>query len=142
MKTTALRFTRISRSGKGLPDICGRARAAGVTSELITDNDILKMHERATATVDALRSGYATGPFFFECQTYRWKEHVGPNEDFKLGYRTKEQAQPWIDNDQVERLAALLPARRVAQRSNPRSMRRLRKRSPSRKRVRSRNSPN
>ncbi len=95
---------------QGLPDICGRARAAGVTAELITDNDILKMHERATATVDALRSGYATGPFFFECQTYRWKEHVGPNEDFKLGYRTKEQAQPWIDNDQVERLAALLPA--------------------------------
>jgi TPP-dependent pyruvate/acetoin dehydrogenase alpha subunit len=95
---------------QGLPDICGRARAAGVTSELITDNDILKMHERATATVDALRSGTATGPFFFECQTYRWKEHVGPNEDFKLGFRTKNEAQPWIDNDQVKRLAALLPA--------------------------------
>jgi TPP-dependent pyruvate/acetoin dehydrogenase alpha subunit len=95
---------------QGLPDICGRARAAGVTSELITDNDILKMHERATATVDALRSGTAAGPFFFECQTYRWKEHVGPNEDFKLGFRTKNEAQPWIDNDQVKRLAALLSA--------------------------------
>jgi TPP-dependent pyruvate/acetoin dehydrogenase alpha subunit len=96
---------------QGLPDICGRARAAGVTSELITDNDILKMHERATATVDSLRSGKVTGPLFFECQTYRWKEHVGPNEDYKLGYRTKEQAQPWIENDQVTRLAALLPAK-------------------------------
>jgi TPP-dependent pyruvate/acetoin dehydrogenase alpha subunit len=95
---------------QGLPDICGRAKAAGVTSELITDNDILKMHERAAATVDGLRKGTATGPFFFECQTYRWKEHVGPNEDFKLGYRTKDQAQAWIDNDQVKRLAALLPA--------------------------------
>jgi TPP-dependent pyruvate/acetoin dehydrogenase alpha subunit len=97
---------------QGLPDICGRAKAAGVTSELITGNDILKMHERAIATVDELRNGTATGPFFFECQTYRWKEHVGPNEDFKLGYRTQEQAQAWIDNDQVKRLAALLPARR------------------------------
>jgi TPP-dependent pyruvate/acetoin dehydrogenase alpha subunit len=95
---------------QGLPDICGRAKAAGVTSELITDNDILKMHERATATVDALRGGTASGPFFFECQTYRWKEHVGPNEDFKLGFRTKAEAQPWIDNDQVKRLAALLSA--------------------------------
>ena len=95
---------------QGLPNICGRAKAAGVTSELITDNDILKMHERAAATVDGLRKGTATGPFFFECQTYRWKEHVGPNEDFKLGYRTKDQAQAWIDNDQVKRLAALLPA--------------------------------
>ncbi|HUE16221.1 MAG TPA: thiamine pyrophosphate-dependent dehydrogenase E1 component subunit alpha [Planctomycetaceae bacterium] len=97
---------------QGLPDICGRAKAAGVTSELITGNDILKMHERAIATVDELRNGTATGPFFFECQTYRWKEHVGPNEDFKLGYRTQEQARAWIDNDQVKRLAALLPARR------------------------------
>lgn len=96
---------------QGLPDICGRARAAGVQSELITDNDILKMHDRASATVDALRDGVATGPFFFECQTYRWKEHVGPNEDFKLGYRTREQAEPWIENDQVKRLAELLPVR-------------------------------
>jgi len=100
---------------QGLPDICGRARAAGVTSELITDNDILKMYDRATATVDALRDGMVTGPFFFECQTYRWKEHVGPNEDFKLGYRTKEQAKTWIENDQVKRLAGLLPARRRKQ---------------------------
>jgi len=95
---------------QGLPDICGRAKAAGVTSELITDNDILKMHARAAATVAGLRKGTATGPFFFACQTYRWKEHVGPNEDFKLGYRTKDQAQAWIDNGQVKRLAALLPA--------------------------------
>lgn len=99
---------------QGLPDICGRARAAGVQSELITDNDILKMHDRATATVDALRDGMATGPFF-ECQTYRWKEHVGPNEDFKLGYRTREQAEPWMENDQVKRLAELLPARKRKQ---------------------------
>jgi TPP-dependent pyruvate/acetoin dehydrogenase alpha subunit len=62
-----------------------------------------------------LRDGMVTGPFFFECQTYRWKEHVGPNEDFKLGYRTKEQAKPWIENDQVKRLADLLPARRRKQ---------------------------
>ena len=100
---------------QGLPDICGRARAAGVQSELITDNDILKMHDRASATIDALRDGVATGPFFFECQTYRWKEHVGPNEDFKLGYRTREQAEPWIENDQVKRLAELLPARKRKQ---------------------------
>ena len=103
---------------QGLPDICGRARAAGVQSELITNNDILKMHDRATATVDALRDGVATGPFFFECQTYRWKEHVGPNEDFKLGYRTREQAEHWIENDQVKRLAELLPARKRKQIEN------------------------
>jgi TPP-dependent pyruvate/acetoin dehydrogenase alpha subunit len=95
---------------QGLPDICGRARAAGLPAELITDNNILTMHERATAAVNALREGAATGPFFFECRTYRWKEHVGPGEDFKLGFRTKTEAQPWIQNDQVKRVASLVPA--------------------------------
>jgi TPP-dependent pyruvate/acetoin dehydrogenase alpha subunit len=95
---------------QGLPDICGRARAAGLPAELIADNNILTMHERATAAVNALREGAATGPFFFECRTYRWKEHVGPGEDFKLGFRTKTEAQPWIDNDQVKRVASLVPA--------------------------------
>jgi len=95
---------------QGLPDICAKARAAGVPAERIAGNDILKMHERATAAVNSVRDGAAAGPFFFECETYRWKEHVGPNEDFKLGYRTQRDAQPWIDGDQVARVAALVPA--------------------------------
>jgi TPP-dependent pyruvate/acetoin dehydrogenase alpha subunit len=94
---------------QGLPDICSKARAAGVPAEHIAGNDILKMHERATAAVNAVRDGRAAGPLFFECQTYRWKEHVGPNEDFQLGYRAQCEAQPWIDNDQVGRVAALVP---------------------------------
>ena len=40
--------------------------------------------------------------------TYRWKQHVGPNEDFDLGYRSREEAEPWIKNDQVERIGSLL----------------------------------
>lgn len=40
--------------------------------------------------------------------TYRWKEHVGPNEDFHLGYRTAAEAKPWIDNDPVKRLGEKL----------------------------------
>jgi len=93
---------------QGLPDICARARAAGVPAERIGGNDILTMHERATAAVNSVRDGTAAGPFFFECETYRWKEHVGPNEDFKLGYRTPREAQTWIDGDQVARVAALM----------------------------------
>jgi TPP-dependent pyruvate/acetoin dehydrogenase alpha subunit len=57
--------------------------------------------------VNGLREG-RPGPFFFECQTYRWKEHVGPNEDFQLGYRSAAEAQTWIENDQVARIAALV----------------------------------
>jgi TPP-dependent pyruvate/acetoin dehydrogenase alpha subunit len=42
--------------------------------------------------------------------TYRWKEHVGPGEDFHLGYRSREEARPWMEGDQLLRLSALIPA--------------------------------
>lgn len=88
------------------PNICDRARSFGIPAERIED-DVLKVYERSNAAVGALRAGDA-GPFFFECLTYRWKEHVGPNDDFHLGYRTREEAEPWMRNDQVGRMGAML----------------------------------
>jgi TPP-dependent pyruvate/acetoin dehydrogenase alpha subunit len=87
-------------------NICERARSHGMPAEQI-DDDVLSVHERVSAAVRALRAG-ESGPFFFECMTYRWKEHVGPNDDFHLGYRTREEAEQWMQNDQVKRLAAML----------------------------------
>ena len=39
---------------------------------------------------------------------YRWKEHVGPYDDFHMGYRTEAEAQAWIDDDQLVKAGALL----------------------------------
>jgi TPP-dependent pyruvate/acetoin dehydrogenase alpha subunit len=72
---------------------------------------VIKIHERVKLAVDALRAGQP-GPYFFECMTYRWKEHVGPNEDYHLGYRSKDEAEPWIKNDQVGKIGALVPPAR------------------------------
>jgi TPP-dependent pyruvate/acetoin dehydrogenase alpha subunit len=41
-------------------------------------------------------------------------EHVGPGEDFALGYRTAEERQPWIDDDQLVRAENQLDADRSA----------------------------
>ena len=65
-------------------DLCAKARAFGIESELIRDNDVLALYEASRERVDKLRNGYP-GPFFLEVQTYRWKEHVGPGEDYGLG---------------------------------------------------------
>jgi TPP-dependent pyruvate/acetoin dehydrogenase alpha subunit len=60
-----------------------------------------------------MRGGDA-GPVLLECMTYRWKEHVGPNEDWALGYRDASEAAPWIANDQVARIGTQLdPAERA-----------------------------
>jgi TPP-dependent pyruvate/acetoin dehydrogenase alpha subunit len=89
-------------------NICERASAFGMPAERI-EEDVFRVYERARTAVQALRAG-ERGPFFFECLTYRWKEHVGPHDDFHLGYRTKEEAEPWFKNDQVKRLAEMLDA--------------------------------
>lgn len=51
--------------------------------------------------------------------TYRWKEHVGPGEDYSAGYRAPAEASPWISGDQVERMGRLLdaPQRRQIERA-------------------------
>jgi TPP-dependent pyruvate/acetoin dehydrogenase alpha subunit len=88
-------------------DICARAAALGLPAERIEDGDVLRIAERATAAADAMRGGDA-GPFFLECMTYRWKEHVGPGEDWNLGYRDREEAEPWMRDDQVVRMASAI----------------------------------
>ena len=91
-----------------IPNIWERVRAFGIPSERIENNDIFKINEKVSKIVKSLRSNKAEGPFFFECMTYRWKEHVGPGDDFHLGYRTKKEREPWVKNDQVQKLAKLL----------------------------------
>lgn len=90
-----------------LDNICDRVRAYGIPADRIDDNDVLKIYAQTKAAVSSLRTGQA-GPIFLECLTYRWKEHVGPNEDYHLGYRTKQEVESWLQNDQVQKIGMLL----------------------------------
>jgi TPP-dependent pyruvate/acetoin dehydrogenase alpha subunit len=92
------------------PDICARVRAYGIPAERIENNDVLYLSSRVHAVAPAIRGG--GGPCFLEVMTYRWREHVGPNNDYQLGYRDPEEAAPWIEGDQVRRLADLVEPRR------------------------------
>ncbi len=94
------------------PAICDRAIAHGVPAERIADNDVLELQGRAAEAIARVRAG--EGPRFIEVMTYRWQEHVGPGRDYHLGYRGEDEARPWMANDQVRRLAALVdPSRRA-----------------------------
>ncbi|HEV8723660.1 MAG TPA: thiamine pyrophosphate-dependent dehydrogenase E1 component subunit alpha [Candidatus Binatia bacterium] len=94
-----------------LANICERARVFGMPAEQIPGNDVLRIYERVSETVGQLRSG-DPGPFFFECLTYRLMEHVGPNDDFHLGYRSREEAEPWIVSDPVKRFGEQIESAR------------------------------
>jgi TPP-dependent pyruvate/acetoin dehydrogenase alpha subunit len=85
------------------PAICERARALGVPAERLDGNDMPALVGRAAALVKEVRNG--GGPAFFEIMTYRWREHVGPGEDYHLGYRTEAEAAPWQACDALPRMA-------------------------------------
>lgn len=82
-------------------NVCERVETYGISAQFVPGNDVLNIYRAAQKAVQAIRAG--DGPQFIECETYRWKEHVGPGEDFDLGYRTLEERQPWIDSDQIVR---------------------------------------
>ena len=87
--------------------LCERVATYGIPTHQIDDGDVFKLREIAADATAHIRRG--EGPVFIECRTYRWREHVGPNEDFEAGYRQRADLEPWVANDQVAALAAMLP---------------------------------
>lgn len=91
------------------PNYCERAASYGATAVKIPDNDVVQTCLKAGVAAQAIRSG-DSGPWFLEVETYRWREHVGPAEDWQLGYRSREEALRWIANDELLRIGAMLQA--------------------------------
>lgn len=93
--------------------LCERVATYGMPADLVEDQDVFRLRALATERVAAMRAG--GGPAFVECRTYRWREHVGPGEDYAAGYRSRDEVAPWQAADQVERVGALLdPEARAA----------------------------
>ncbi len=91
--------------------ICDIARAIGVPAVRVEDGCVLTIRAAAEAAVARLCAG--GGPELIEAAVYRWREHVGPNEDYDQGYRPAEEAAPWKDTDPMLRLAGHIdPAER------------------------------
>ncbi|WP_035691936.1 thiamine pyrophosphate-dependent dehydrogenase E1 component subunit alpha [Azospirillum halopraeferens] len=84
-----------------------RVATFGIAARRLESDDVFAVRAAAAQGVAALRAG--AGPVFLEVPTYRWREHVGPSEDYDAGYRSRDEAAPWMANDQVERVGALLP---------------------------------
>jgi TPP-dependent pyruvate/acetoin dehydrogenase alpha subunit len=95
------------RDRQSLADISGRATSYGIPAQRIEHNDVLQIYEQVRNAARMIRAGNV-GPVFFECVTYRWMEHVGPNRDYDAGYRSINEAQPWFQNDQIRRIGSLL----------------------------------
>ena len=101
------------RQPKGT-ELCERARAFKVPAQRIDGNDVNAVYNAARKAVADIRNG--NGPFFLECFTYRWREHVGPYFDHELGrtYRSREELEEWMKKCPVIRSGERLKAKGIA----------------------------
>lgn len=78
-------------------ELCDRVRAFKVTAQQIDGNDVLEVYRASQNAICELREG--RGPFFLECMTYRWREHVGPHFDHELNrtYRSRGEVESWME---------------------------------------------
>jgi TPP-dependent pyruvate/acetoin dehydrogenase alpha subunit len=87
--------------------LCDRVRTYGMPAYQIASGDVIEIRRVAAEAIAPIRSG-DHGPAFLECHTYRWREHVGPAEDYEAGYRGRAELAPWLERDQVLIMGARL----------------------------------
>lgn len=87
-------------------NFCERAESYRIPAVRVESGATLDIHAAAAQAVADMRGG--SGPRFIECLTCRWRDHVGPDEDRRLGYRPDSELDAWIARDEVRGLGARL----------------------------------
>ena len=92
-------------------DIYRRAECLSVPGYRVDGNNVIEVYRTAKNAVNNARKG--KGPSLIECRTYRWRGHVGPESDIKLGYRTQEELDEWMERCPVTNFELLLLERNI-----------------------------
>jgi len=85
------------------------AEPFSIESHRIEGNDVLQVYEAGQKAVDKCRKGQ--GPVFLELLTYRFRGHVGPDDNIQGSHtdiRPKEEVQKWVQNDPIKKFKSYL----------------------------------
>jgi len=77
-------------------NIAKKASGFGMPGFKIDGNDVLKVYQAVKKAIDNVRKG--KGPTLIECQTYRWRGHVGPDDNIQgihTDIRPKSELESW-----------------------------------------------
>ena len=93
-------------------DIMQHVRCYGIESTYIDDgHDVRKIADCTAGIVAAIRADHK--PRFLQIRTFRYKEHVGPGDDYDAGYRARAELLAWQAKDPLiydkERVAKFIP---------------------------------
>jgi len=92
---------------QALPDISLKAKSFGLKVITLESMDILEINKVISEVVHNIKNKECE-PYFIEIKTSRWLEHVGPNCDFDMGYRTESEVEPWRQDDQLTKLGSMI----------------------------------
>ena len=80
-----------------------------IVNEKVDGNDVLSVYEVAKDAVNHCRKG--NGPFFMECQTYRLRGHVGPDDNIQglhTDIRPQNEVELWQGKDPIRTFKKVL----------------------------------
>lgn len=78
------------------------AKAHAMPTHSLHGQDIAGIHGAAAEAVMRAREG--AGPSFVQVDTYRYREHCGPNYDNDFGYRSVSEYEAWLALDPLDSL--------------------------------------
>jgi pyruvate dehydrogenase E1 component alpha subunit len=87
-------------------NIAKKAKVFNMPGIQVDGNDVILVYQTAKKAVENARRG--KGPTLIEYQTYRWRGHVGPQDDLDKGLRSKEELDFWMARCPIKRLEKVL----------------------------------
>jgi pyruvate dehydrogenase E1 component alpha subunit len=87
-------------------DIYLRKDAYDMAGCMVDGNDVLAVYEAMKEAIDRARKG--GGPTLIECKTYRFRGHYEGEADRTYFYRSKEEAQQWMEKCPIKRFQKVL----------------------------------
>lgn len=85
------------------------AESFGMDCHVVDGNNVLQVFETSRKVADACRNG--NGPIFMEFMTYRFRGHVGPDDNIQgchTDIRPKEEIEAWLQKDPIIRFERYL----------------------------------
>ena len=92
------------------------ADAHGIDYAVIDGNNIETVLDTSKKAIEIARS--QRKPFFIEAVTYRWKGHVGHDDNVDVGLQRQEDLEPWKKKDPIDRLKNSLIAKNAISESD------------------------
>ena len=81
----------------------------GIEAFSVDGNDVLAVHDASRAAAEICRSG--NGPVFMEFKTYRFRGHVGPDDNVQgvhADIRPRDEVANWLEKDPIKRFEQYL----------------------------------